>query len=299
MPDPAVPTDLYELERFSQRDLRRWLGASETLDELQRELHFGLESQRRGDRTQLLDALRVKPAPTLNLQGWIRIVEFRYCLDPLSAAGSLRCSGGRFNVGQDLGIAIGTASWPALYIAEDFETAFREKFQVPSASKSTGLTPEELALQDSGSYLVALLRGEIHSVLDLGDREALKPFCQKIAQFELPGRVRTLARSLGVRPAQLVRSPALLQRMVLSSKWRVIPTQFELPAPSQVFGELVQSAGYEAMTYQSSQGGGQCAVIFPTRMAESSSYVELQEGYPEQVRLPRLDRNTWHLLTSP
>ncbi len=298
-PDPAVSIDLYELERFSHRDLRKWLTASETLDEIQRELHFGLESQRRGYRAELLEALRVKPASTLKLQGWIRIVEFRYCLDPLSAVGSLRGIGGRFNVGQDLGAAVGTAPLPALYVAQDLETAYREKFQVPVVSHVAGLTPEELALQDPSSFLVAFLRGEIHSVLDLGDREALKPFCERIAQFELPSRVRTLARSLGIRPAQLVRSPAILQRVALSSKWRVIPTQFDIPAPSQIFGDLVQSAGYEAMIFRSSQGGGQCAVIFPARMSESSSFVELHDGYPEQVALPRLDRETWPRLIAP
>lgn len=297
--DPSIPTDLYELERFSNHDLRRWEAASAALDEMQFELHFGLERQRRGCRAELLEALRFKSAPRLNLEGWVRIVDYRYCLTPLSAAGSLRAIGGRFNVGQDLGTAIGMAPWPALYVAQDLETAYREKYQIRFSHHASGLTPEELALQDPNSFLVAYLQGEIRSVLNLSDPNAVKPFCQKIGTFELPRKAMTLARKLGVKQPRLVRSPSALHRLILSPKWRVTPTQFELPAPSQIFGELVQSAGYEAMTFQSSRGGTQCVVIFPVNFAVSGSLVELKEPYPHQVELPRLDRDTWRELTTP
>jgi hypothetical protein len=218
---------------------------------------------------------------------------------PLSAAGSLRDIGARFNVGQDLATAAGIASWPALYIAQNLETAYREKNQLPASAKIAGLTPEELALKDGGSFLVAFVRGEISSVLDLSDRDAIKPFCQRIASFDLSRRASSLARSLGAKPPQLIRTAAMLQRAALSPKWRVIPMQFEVPAPSQVFGELVQSAGYEAMTYQSSQGGGQCVVVFPPRFADSASFVELLPGYPHEVTTPRLDHDTWRTLVTP
>ena len=36
--------------------------------------------------------------------------------------------------------------FPALYLAQDAETAFREKFQLPSTGRVDGLRPEELAL---------------------------------------------------------------------------------------------------------------------------------------------------------
>jgi hypothetical protein len=278
--------------------LRRWKAASAALDEMQFELHFGLERQRRGCRTELLEALRFKSAPRLNVAGWVRIVEYRYCHTPLSAAGSLRGIGGRFNIGQDLGTALGIAPWPALYVAQDFETAYREKYQIRTSRDTSGLTPEELALQDPDSFLVAYLQGELHSVLNLSDLAALKPFCQKIGTFELPRRVAALARQLGFKRPQLVRSPAALHRLILSPLWRVTPTQFELPAPSQIFGELVQSAGYEAMTYQSSRGGAQCVVIFPVNLAVSGSFVELKGTYPHQVELPRLDRDTWQALAT-
>lgn len=266
---------------------------------MQTELHFGLERQRRGCRADLLEALRFKSAPTLDLQDWVRIVDFRYCLTPLSAAGSLRNIGARFNVGQDLASAVGIAAWPALYAAQNFETAFREKFQISASRLAAGLTPEELALQDRDSFLVAFLQGEMRTVLDLSDAEALKPFCKKIGAFEVPRRALALARKLGIQPPQLVRNPSMLRRLLLSPKWRVTPIQFELPAPSQILGELVQSAGFEAMTFTSSQSGELCLVIFPMNLAHSSSFVELKAPYPHKVDIPRLDRDTWRALTSP
>jgi hypothetical protein len=87
-PDPVAPPTLYELERFSADDLDRWAAASERLDELQRELHFGLESQRLAHRDALLTALRGAAAPALPLDRWFRLVDYQYSLEPLSPKGS-------------------------------------------------------------------------------------------------------------------------------------------------------------------------------------------------------------------
>lgn len=51
--------------------------------------------------------------------------------------------------------------WPALYLAEDFETAFREKFQMARSDTVDGLTPEELALERI-SHATVFVSGHLH-----------------------------------------------------------------------------------------------------------------------------------------
>mgnify|MGYP003423052814 FL=1 len=99
-PHPAAPPTLYELERFSNDDLARWAGVSERLDELQRELHVGLESQRHAHRDALFTALRGAAAPALTLGRWVRLVGYQYSLQPLSPIGSVLRDGGSFNIGR-------------------------------------------------------------------------------------------------------------------------------------------------------------------------------------------------------
>ncbi len=291
-PDPSAAPNLYELERFTHADLQRWQVASERLDRLHRELYFGFESQRRGIRAQLLESLSVSPASELDISGWVRIVDYRYCLEPLSPAGSLRGIGGRFNVGDDLRSA-GFDSWPALYLAENAETAYREKFQCPAGSLHKGLSPEELALQIEGGFSVAIVKGRIQSVLDTSDLRSLQPFCDLIRRFALPANVRELAAQLRIGRPYSVRTPYQLQRALHSPTWRTVPTQFDIPSNSQVFGGLTKDAGYEAILFRSSKHSGRCLALFPDRLMASDSYVELSGAYPAQVDVPRLDRASW------
>jgi hypothetical protein len=66
---------------------------------VQRALYFGLEPLRQSNEPRLLNALRSQALPSYQFEGWSRIVDYRYGLEPLSVAGSLKGEGGRFNVG--------------------------------------------------------------------------------------------------------------------------------------------------------------------------------------------------------
>jgi hypothetical protein len=123
------PLGLRELDRFSETSLERWNAVYQDLDELQDSLYFGLEPERRRYRPDLIAALNSVASVDLCMAGWCRAVTYRYSLAPLSCAGSLQYIGGRFNAGTELDPQT-LAAWPALYLAADFETAFREKFQL-------------------------------------------------------------------------------------------------------------------------------------------------------------------------
>jgi hypothetical protein len=87
------------------------------------------------------------------------------------------------------------AAWPALYIAEDFETAFREKFQLPCGSLENGLTPQDMALKrlkkklktsDADFFMVKSARQLFDAVLKHNWR--VEP-----RQFGMPSPSQTLA----------------------------------------------------------------------------------------------------------
>jgi hypothetical protein len=286
--DPAAPPSLYELDSFSLADIARWRKSSDRFDQLHRELYFGLEIQRVARRDELLAALRSKAALPLELAGWHRLVEYQYCLEPLSAHGSVTRYGGRFNLGIEVGSGA-FGSFPALYLAEDLETAFREFHQVAAAAGTGGLTREDFALKRPGGFLSTEVHGHLELVFDLGDVAALRSFADLIATFKMPPRVSAIARELRLANTGLIRSSAQLQRAVLAKNWRAWPVQFDVPANSQVLGRMLCDAGFEAVLYPSVKNGQRCVAVFPTNLKRSSSFIGLSGRYPHSVAVHRLD----------
>jgi hypothetical protein len=290
-PDPAAPPTLYELERFSTDDLDRWAAASEHLDELQRELHFGLESQRHAHREALLSALRGAAAAPLILDRWVRLVEYQYSLEPLSPVGSVLRDGGRFNIGREVGDGA-FKSFPALYVASDLDVGLREYYQIDKAHRRSGLTREEFALRREGSFTAVEVGGRLNVVFDIGRIDALKPFVDIVSRFKIPPRVVQLAKKLKLPPPRLIRSPSELRRVLTTKNWRAWPAQFDLPATSQVFGALLRDAGFEAVLYPSARTDGRCVAVFPENLGDSQSYVAVTSAVPPGSSTTRLD-SSW------
>jgi RES domain-containing protein len=294
--EPDLPS-LVELERFTQASLRQWLATKGNLDGLQRALYFELEPLRQRNEARLLDALRSQTLPSLPFEGWSRILDYRYCLQPLSVAGSLKGEGGRFNIGAELSPGTFTP-FPALYIAEDYEAAFRERFGAPPTSGPDGLSIQELALRSPGSFTQVRLRGTVETVIDVGNLETLKLFAGVLREFPIPKDVRRLARTLGFSPPPwLVRSPTTLQRQLLHSNWRMLPQQFDLPSNSQIFGRIALAAGVNGILYPSArQVAKRCLALFPQNWAGSNSFIEVTDEAPQGARLTRIDATTREFL---
>jgi RES domain-containing protein len=287
--EPDLPA-LTELERFSHASLHQWLAAKTHLDTLQRALYFELEPLRQRNEARLRDALLSQTLSSFEFDGWSRIVDYRYGLEPLSVAGSLKGEGGRFNIGRELSPAAFTA-FPALYVAEDYETAFRERFAGPPSVKPGALSAQELALRSPGSFTQVRLRGVIENLIDVGSLESLKAFTSVLREFPIPRDVRQLARKLGLRPPPwLIRSPITLQRQLLHPNWRMLPQQFDLPANSQIFGRIAAAAGIHGILYPSARHvAKRCIALFPQNWAESGSFLEVIDDAPEGARLTRID----------
>ncbi len=226
------------------------------------------------------------------MRDWARIVTYRYSLAPLSSAGSLHSIGGRFNAGIDLDD--GTLSaWPALYMAEDYETAFREKFQLASDHVNNGLSAQDLALTPGASHAAVMLRGRLTNVFSLNDDECLKGICSVFRRIKMPATAKRLQKKLRIpnRDNFMIRSPFQLRRAVLASNWRLQPVQFGMPAPSQILAELIRAAGFEGVLYESTKGPCRCLALFPDVLLDGS-FVELADPAPAAIQHTRLDCTT-------
>ena len=301
---PIAPFGIRELDRFSSESIDRWTAHSKDLDELEANLYFALEPERRRLRAELIAMLQRHQSTPVVCQGWVRIVDYQFSNQPLSSAGSLTGNGARFNAGMDLDP--GTLSpWPALYLAEDYETAYREKFQLKSSDTVDGLKPEELALTHGRSNSTVLLQGRIERVFDMTAPRHLDAVAKVLKKIKMPDRAKILKKKLGMKQTDLnmIQSGQGLYIAVLKHNWRVQPAQFGLPARSHILAELVRAAGFEAILYKSTMGPGKCLAVFPDKLS-GSAHIELEDKAPPEVKHTRLDENTagdlagWHILPS-
>lgn len=268
-----------ELDRFNEAALETWTELSADLDELQDILYFNLEPERRRLRPDLLKALQITQPTHLEIENWVRIVDYQWTMYPLSAAGSLTGIGGRFNVGTDLDSRT-FDPWPALYLAADHATAFREKYQIAAGQLVEGLTPEELSLGHGQSHSTVVLHGKLSRVFQLTP-ETLAAVARVLGRIKMPERAERIKKKLNIKPEDLrmLTTGKQLHDVVALHNWRVLPIQFGLPSPSQILSELIRAADFEAIAYQSSKGGGICLAVFVDRLAPGS-FVEVTDKAP-------------------
>jgi hypothetical protein len=186
---------ILELDRFTTQDLQKWEQASANLNELWDLLYFGVEPQRRKLHHQLVEAIKGVGHTAFQVDHWVRIVTYQYSLEPLSGAGSLQALGGRFNAGYELDDNT-IRPWPALYIAQNFETAYREKFQLGSEEGVEGLTPQELGLEGAVSHATVFVNGQLNRVFDMTAFMSLISVARVLSKIKLPFEVAALARKL-------------------------------------------------------------------------------------------------------
>jgi hypothetical protein len=284
------PKGILELDRFTEASITKWNELSADLDELQDVLHFNLEPERRRLRGELISALQQVEPKTYLFDNWVRIVEYRWSLQPLSAAGSLTYIGGRFNAGNELDRNT-LAAWPALYIAKNYATAYREKFQLQEGENSSGLTAEELSLNTGHSHTTVILKGELSQVFEMSP-DNLNAVARVFAKIKMPSQAEKLRKNLRIKSADLkmLKNGKQLFDLTTIFNWRVLPVQFGLPSQSQVVAELIRSAGYEAISYPSSKDGGECLAIFVDQMADGS-FVSLADPAPKGA-IMTLDSST-------
>lgn len=242
-------------------------------------------------REALIAALQDTPHHAADLRGWLRGVTYQYSTAPLSAAGSLTGSGGRFNAGAQVDSA-GWAlpPWPALYLATDRNTAYAEKFGVVLSRNDNGVSGEDLALHPNGSYSMVRIDGQLSRLFDLASTggfdalwRATTPLLERA--FALVWRLRANGPPLSGSGCEI------LSQAIMDKDWRFFPAQFGTPAASQIFGDLVRAAGFEGVRFRSTKDSGECIAVFPDRLAPRSR-VALADAPPPGVRHRCLDADS-------
>lgn len=288
----------YTLDRFTINDLRHWQSGSRAIKEYHLRVFHELEAQRQLYRGELLNALKgAKHQSVFSLQRWVRIVDYKYSNQPLSAAGSVKSIGGRFNVGEDLGGQY--SPFHALYLAEDTDTAFREYYGLARNETRGRLTPLDLALTPGKSFTCVNVSGSVANLLDITEPKHLKALCEVISKFVINSKFRDLLRGTSVQPLSIVRTPKLLIKSLLYSGWRELGMQLGIPSNSQVFGRIAFEAGYDGIVYESARGDGRCLCLFLENLTNSETVLKLADPAPSEDTVIELSSATWSKLVTP
>jgi hypothetical protein len=281
------------LDTFSAEDIERWTKNAAGATHCALAVHFDLERQRVNNRSQLIEALQSTEPVVIDLNHWIRVVDYQWSLQPLSSEGSIRGIGGRFNYGAELS-AVRRQEFPCLYLASDKTTAYCEKFGGQPDQKLAGLSRQEYALRNvTTSFTTFDVTGQVHQVFDLRTTRGIESFANVISRFTLSKSTKDRYTKFNLKTPSLIRDAKGLQKRILASpeKWRLSGNAFGIPAPSQIFGWFLREAGFEGVLYPSQQGGNLCLAVFPENMRASDSVIEVPQPHPIAATCTRMDRN--------
>jgi len=254
--------------------------------------YFELSVQRARIKDHLIEALNLSCKNSFSFTSWQRAVRWKYSLHPLCTIGSLSWAGQRFNAGKETENIM--PPFPALYIAIDKDTALQETLgQEPSKDK--GLTPREIALINPVSQCIVSVSGKLGSIIDIRDMANLKKFVKLIKDFTVTEHVKKLAKVISEPTPDLVTTSKTLQRGLLDKNWKTYPANYDIPANSQIFGQLAMLAGIDGILYPSKLTGKDCLAIFTTNFEQSNSFVELSDESPDVNTPKRIDAKTWRL----
>jgi RES domain len=289
---PKPHTVSYLLESGTLQDMRAAKTRTADLLAYQWALYSELEFQRNQRMEDLKSALVSSCVKDFSFSKWQRAVKWKYGLHPLSTVGSLAYIGQRFNVGVDVNPS--AASFPALYIAEDKDTALQETLGQAN-SEIQGLTPQQLALMNPQSEAIVSVSGRLEMALDLRDKKSVTEFVKIIDTFKISDKVKKQAAALGEPSPTLVTDEILLLDSILSPDWRVNPSVYDIPANSQIFGHILNIAGIESVIYPSKQNKKACLAVFTRNFEKSSSFIEFDDDPPLAHMPKRFDSSNFGL----
>ena len=92
----------------------------------------------------------------------------------------------------------------------------------------------------------------------------------------------------------VIKTVSKLLESLLDPNWRVMPSNYDIPANSQIFGHICYTAGIEGILYPSKLTKKPCLAIFPTNFNNSDSYVQLDGDLPHKNIIAKIDRSNYH-----
>lgn len=252
--------------------------------------HFAYFAHRRSQVMEELKQSLLENTISFEFDDMRRIVSHQFSNTPLSSVGSVKSfPGGRFNIG-----VIDAERFPqfsALYLAEDTGTAFLEMHGIKPDVLTQGLTANELAVAGNFSHVV--IRGKLLTVLDLTNPESLQQFYTLLKGIELPLYYKKKAAQLKITAMLPVKSLKELRETLFADNWRLMPMQFDVPANSQVLGQIAHSAGIEAILYPSVKTGKNALAIYTENFRGTEAFIEIKGSVAESVIQRRIDKDNY------
>jgi hypothetical protein len=213
-------------------------------------------------------------------------------LHPLSTVGSLAYIGGRFNIGQE--VNSGVPSFPALYVAKDKDTALQEHLAQIDIVDKNDLTPRDLALTNPQSETIISVSGWLETIFDLTDEKNLTPLTDIIKEFKINPQLVETARQLSLQEPKIITTVETCLKNLLAPDWRKLPSRFDVPSTSQIFGHLVYSAGIEGILYNSKFTSKSCLAMFPHNFKNTKSFLIMDDETPHDMVPMRVDATSWY-----
>jgi hypothetical protein len=132
----------------------------------------------------------------------------------------------------------------------------------------------------------------------LTNAQNLQPFVNLIKNFTLPQHLFALAKKFKFPEPNVVQDVEQMLQTIMIANWRENPMLLDIPANGQIFGQIVSEAGIDGILYSSTKNiAKKCLAIFPTSVANTLTYIELEGQIPAKVMAKRLDSTSWKLTT--
>jgi hypothetical protein len=281
------------LEEGSLESLTQGKALYQSYLKYQWDFYSELSFQRNAVQDKLINAIAESCIENFEFANWQRVVSWKYSNHPLCTIGSTRQFGGRFNIGEDISQSNTLKTFPAFYIAKDQGTAQVEAFG--NQNRDGKLTVYEVALTNKSSYTCFSISGSLDRIIDLTKKSSLSKFVRLISKFTIPQSICDSARRLNIPEPTLVTTTTLLLKSFLAPDWRKEPAQSDIPANSQIFGQLAYQAGIDGILFRSTKTGKDCLAVFPSNFANGNSYIKLDDEPPSKWIMKMIDSENFSL----
>lgn len=238
-----------------------------------------LKGEREKHREEISEALIVSASANVDAN-LVRIVDLEYANHPLCTIGSVQGPGRRFNIGKRIR---NYSSFHCLYLAEDGETAYAEKFHYNKAQNFGNLSPTDLKLKPQNMTDIAVVgvKVSLTNCLDLRDKENVRSFCEIISRIKPTKQLLDFSKTLGVLRLRTIQVPGELLRSLFHNDFLKFHLLLDMPANSQWFGHYCYEAGIQCIIYPSLRSArGANYAVFIDNLKDSKSTVELSANAP-------------------
>lgn len=260
-----------------------------------RDLYSELARQRDEIHDELMAVLNQSSKTGFKIFQWQRALKYQHSLHPLCTLGSVNWVGGRFNAGSDIANSIPILH--ALYLAIDKDTALQE--HLSQIEDKMDLSAREIALTAPNSETIVSVSGYLERYFDLTDESNLIELSKSLSNIKLPKKIINEAKKCNNPIPTIIKTASQYLDTFLDPNWRLLPAGYDCPSNSQIFGQLIASAGIQGILYPSKFTHKNCLAIFPKNFEENSSFLKLDDKPPLDNVPKEINGHNWKLCELP